>query len=107
MSHFKANGELKPGAPSRHAKRPDVDNLAKYVLDSLQPQVLADDKCVVLCANTINQKLTHTALPPYSPLPVTLVPGRTSGRNAVRSKQSSPDGQQKLLRHRRRGTNGD
>ena len=49
MSHFKANGDLKPDAPSRHAKRPDVDNLAKYVLDSLQPRVLADDNCVVLC----------------------------------------------------------
>ena len=35
-SHFKDSGVKRPDAPSRHTKRPDVDNLAKYVLDSLQ-----------------------------------------------------------------------
>ena len=62
MSHFKTSGGQRPDAPIRHTKRPDVDNLAKYVLDTLQPEILADDKCVVLCTiQSINRK-THAAL---------------------------------------------
>ena len=44
-SHFK-KGELRLNAPRHVLKTPDVDNLAKFVLDSLQKNVLADDKYV-------------------------------------------------------------
>lgn len=34
-AHYRANGEVKPNAPWRHTQRPDVDNLAKAILDEL------------------------------------------------------------------------
>lgn len=34
-SQFKANGVLRPDAPTMHAKKPDIDNLAKAVMDAL------------------------------------------------------------------------
>ena len=46
-SHFKTNGLLKPSAPRHILKRPDIDNCLKYILDSLQPEVIVDDKLVV------------------------------------------------------------
>ena len=46
-SHFKTNGFLKPSAPRHVLKRPDIDNCLKYILDSLQPEVIVDDKLVV------------------------------------------------------------
>ena len=46
-SHFKKNGALKPSAPKFVLKRPDVDNCLKFILDSLQPAVVVDDKFVV------------------------------------------------------------
>lgn len=33
--HFNSKGNLRPSAPARHTKKPDVDNLAKAVLDEL------------------------------------------------------------------------
>ena len=42
-SHLK-NGVRKRGSPDYVLKRPDCDNLAKLVLDALQPAVLVDDK---------------------------------------------------------------
>jgi Holliday junction resolvase RusA-like endonuclease len=44
-AHFK-KGQLKPDAPNHVLKTPDIDNLAKFVLDALQKKVLSDDKLV-------------------------------------------------------------
>ena len=44
-AHFK-KGQLKPDAPSHVLKTPDIDNLAKFVLDALQKNILSDDKFV-------------------------------------------------------------
>ncbi len=46
-SHFKKDGSLKPNAPLNILKRPDIDNCLKFLLDSLQPAVMVDDKLVV------------------------------------------------------------
>ena len=46
-SHFKSNGNLKSSAPKYILKRPDIDNCLKFILDSLQPAVIVDDKLVV------------------------------------------------------------
>ena len=46
-SHFKKSGDLKPNAPKFILKRPDIDNCLKFILDSLQPAVIVDDKLVV------------------------------------------------------------
>jgi Holliday junction resolvase RusA-like endonuclease len=51
-SHFVNNtpgeGRIKPNAPGRfHATRTDIDNLAKFVLDSLNGLLYADDRQVV------------------------------------------------------------
>ena len=46
-SHFKKSGALKPNAPKYILKRPDIDNCLKFILDSLQPVVMVDDKLVV------------------------------------------------------------
>ena len=43
--HFK-KGELREDAPKFVLKTPDVDNCCKFVLDALQPRVIADDKFV-------------------------------------------------------------
>lgn len=34
-SHFRANGELKPNAPTQYTSKPDIDNLLKAVMDAL------------------------------------------------------------------------
>ena len=34
-AHYRSNGELKPNAPNRHATRPDIDKVARAVLDAL------------------------------------------------------------------------
>ena len=44
-SHFK-KGQLKEDAPKFVIKTPDVDNCVKFVLDALQPRVIANDKTV-------------------------------------------------------------
>ena len=44
-AHFK-KGELRTDAPKHVLKTPDVDNCIKFVLDALQPKVIADDKIV-------------------------------------------------------------
>ena len=43
--HFK-KGELRKDAPKFVTKTPDVDNCVKFVLDALQPRVVANDKTV-------------------------------------------------------------
>ena len=43
--HFK-KGELRLDAPKYVTKTPDVDSCIKFVLDALQPKVIADDKIV-------------------------------------------------------------
>ena len=43
--HFK-KGQLRTDAPKYLTKTPDVDNCIKFVLDALQPKVIADDKIV-------------------------------------------------------------
>ena len=44
-AHFK-KGELRKDAPKFVTKTPDVDNCVKFVLDALQPRVVANDKVV-------------------------------------------------------------
>ena len=44
-AHFK-KGQLKPDAPRHVLKTPDIDNLAKFVLDAIQKKILWDDKFV-------------------------------------------------------------
>ena len=44
-AHFK-KGQLKSDAPRHVLKTPDVDNLAKFVLDAVQKKILTDDKFV-------------------------------------------------------------
>lgn len=45
-SHLRTNGALKDGAPRQHQAAPDVDNLAKLVLDALNCLFYADDRQV-------------------------------------------------------------
>ena len=48
-SHFNSKRSLKSTAPFYHAKKPDVDNMAKAVMDALtQLQVWQDDDQVVI-----------------------------------------------------------
>lgn len=43
-SHYRANGEVKPGAPKDHTQKPDIDNVVKAALDALtQIGVWRDD----------------------------------------------------------------
>lgn len=45
---------LKGGAPVQHVRVPDVDNLAKFVLDALNTHVFVDDSRIVeLCCRKI------------------------------------------------------
>ena len=52
---YKANGDLKQTAPGFLTTTPDVDNVTKFVLDALQPDVLKDDRFVVLCFDLISR----------------------------------------------------
>ena len=45
-SHVCRSGRLAAGAPARHISAPDVDNLAKLVLDALNGLFFADDRQV-------------------------------------------------------------
>lgn len=44
--HYRSNGELKPDAPDYHATKPDIDKLARLVLDALTNYCYADDSMV-------------------------------------------------------------
>ena len=46
QSHFGKKG-LKPSAPKHHTKRPDLDNLCKFVKDCLNKEVWNDDAQVI------------------------------------------------------------
>ena len=49
-SHFRTGrfaGQLKGGAPVHHVSVPDVDNLAKFVLDALNTYMFVDDSRIV------------------------------------------------------------
>jgi crossover junction endodeoxyribonuclease RusA len=46
-SHYNKSG-LKPSAPKRHTQSPDIDKLARSVLDALTGYAYVDDKQVVL-----------------------------------------------------------
>ena len=39
-------GKLKPNAPVLHSKKPDIDNLIKFVFDCLNGQVWKDDALI-------------------------------------------------------------
>ena len=59
-SHFKKD-ELRPDAPKFVTKTPDVDNCIKFVLDALEPRVLANDKIVTKVVAEKKWCLTDTA----------------------------------------------
>ena len=46
-SHFKKNGTLLPSAPELHTKKPDIDNLIKFVLDALNGYLYVDDSQII------------------------------------------------------------
>ena len=46
-SHFTSKGELTRFAPIRHTKKPDIDNLIKFILDALNGQLYVDDSQVI------------------------------------------------------------
>lgn len=41
--HYKANGQLRPKAPTWHVQRPDADKLARAALDAITGVLLYDD----------------------------------------------------------------
>jgi Holliday junction resolvase RusA-like endonuclease len=47
VSHIKKNNELRKNAPGSHIYKPDIDNLVKFVLDSLSGTFFDDDRQVV------------------------------------------------------------
>jgi crossover junction endodeoxyribonuclease RusA len=44
--HYSAKGELKPSAPACHITRPDIDKLARGVLDGITGTLIHDDSQV-------------------------------------------------------------
>ena len=44
----KYSGELKPNAPRWHIKRPDIDNLVKFVADALNKVFWRDDSIIAV-----------------------------------------------------------
>lgn len=61
-SHLRKDGTLKPSAPEHHAQKPDVDNLAKAVLDVLTDlRVWEDDAQVHSLAITRSWVLDQDA----------------------------------------------
>lgn len=44
--HFRRDGTLKPGAPTDHASKPDLDKLARTLLDGLTALAFVDDSQV-------------------------------------------------------------
>ena len=46
-SHFKKSGGLRKGVSQRHVRTPDTDNLAKFVMDSLNGTYYKDDAQIV------------------------------------------------------------
>jgi Holliday junction resolvase RusA-like endonuclease len=45
-NHYRANGEVKPNAPHYHISKPDVDNLIKFIADSLNGVFFRDDSLI-------------------------------------------------------------
>ena len=45
-AHYRANGDVKPKAPSPHTKKPDLDKLERAVLDGMTGLVFVDDSQV-------------------------------------------------------------
>lgn len=46
-SHLKRSGGLRKGVSARHIRTPDTDNLAKFVMDSLNGTYYKDDAQIV------------------------------------------------------------
>jgi Holliday junction resolvase RusA-like endonuclease len=76
-SHYKKNGELRPDAPLQHVSRPDVDNLIKFVCDSLNGIFWADDSVI---SNVIADKV-------YGDVPKMVVSIKTLNSQEVSSVQ--------------------
>jgi len=49
-SHFTSKGELSRFAPREYTKKPDIDNLIKFVLDALNGHLYVDDAQVISLA---------------------------------------------------------
>lgn len=45
-SHYRSNGQLKPGSPKWHTKKPDRDNSDKAVLDAMTAMRFWVDDCL-------------------------------------------------------------
>ena len=80
-SHFKKDGTLKASAPIDILKRPDVDNCLKFILDSLQPAVMIDDKLVVEDARLENYFNRSVPLPKKGPIQLQTHGGEIRWRN--------------------------
>jgi len=66
-SHYRTGkyaGELKPNAPTWHIKRPDIDNLLKFIADSLNGVFWRDDTlvCQVLEMSKQYSKIPRTEI---------------------------------------------
>lgn len=46
LGHYRKDGSLKPSAPMRHTKKPDLDKLARTLLDGLTGVAFVDDSQV-------------------------------------------------------------
>ena len=57
-AHYGAKG-LKPSAPQWHDKKPDLDNLAKAVLDAITNSGIWTDDAIV-CELTVSKRYTPT-----------------------------------------------
>lgn len=49
-SHFTSKGELTRFAPREYTKKPDIDNLIKFVLDALNGHLYVDDAQIISLA---------------------------------------------------------
>lgn len=46
-SHFNRKGILLPSSPKHYTKKPDIDNLIKFILDALNGQLYIDDSQII------------------------------------------------------------
>ncbi len=52
VSHIRKDGKLRKNAPQQHTYKPDIDNLAKFVLDALGGLFFDDDRQITKMTTT-------------------------------------------------------